>query len=91
MENLDTEKEQLAQIKKWVQENGLSVVMGVAVHGLHHFLEGRLGGGGFPGDLCRLAACVAAGTLLIIIGVRLLHIPEASHLLARITGRGGER
>jgi len=31
MEALDSEKEQLAQIKKWIQENGLSLVMGVVL------------------------------------------------------------
>lgn len=31
MENLDSEKEQLEQIKGWLQENGLSIVMGIVL------------------------------------------------------------
>lgn len=31
METLDSEKEQLASIKKWIQENGLSIVAGVVL------------------------------------------------------------
>lgn len=31
MDTMDSEKEQLAQIKKWIQENGLSLVMGIVL------------------------------------------------------------
>lgn len=31
MDNVDTEKEQLAQIKRWIHENGLSIVIGIIV------------------------------------------------------------
>ncbi len=31
MDTMDSEKEQLAQIKKWLQENGLSLVMGIVL------------------------------------------------------------
>lgn len=31
METLDTEKEQLQQLKRWLQENGLSLVLGIAL------------------------------------------------------------
>jgi len=31
MENMDSEKEQLEQVKKWIQENGMSLVLGVVL------------------------------------------------------------
>jgi len=31
MENMDSEKEQLQQIKRWIQENGMSLVLGVVL------------------------------------------------------------
>ena len=31
MENLDSEKEQLEQVKKWFQENGMSIVLGIVL------------------------------------------------------------
>ena len=31
MENFDSEKEQLEQIKSWLKENGLSIVLGIVL------------------------------------------------------------
>ncbi len=68
---------------------GLSLVMGLAVYRLNTFLESGFGGGGFVGEILRLACGMAAGTLITLIGVKILKIPEAERLISRFTGRRG--
>jgi putative peptidoglycan lipid II flippase len=64
----------------------LSAVMGVAAAWLHAVLETRLGGGGFPGELARLAAAIAVGIVITAIGMRVLNVPEARELWDRLPG-----
>ncbi len=68
---------------------GLSLIMGVAVHYLHQFMVGSFGGGGFGGELGRLAVSITAGGMITVAGASVLNIPEAERLLARIGRRGG--
>jgi hypothetical protein len=80
----------LAVLATTLKMAGLSVIMGVAVYRLNKFLDAGFGGGGFPGEILRLACGMSAGALLTLAGVKIFKIPEAERLLSRLGGRGGE-
>jgi putative peptidoglycan lipid II flippase len=75
-----------------VKMAAVSVVMGVACRLFHRGLGAVAGGGGFPGEILRLAGAIGVGLVLVAVGVRLLGIPEAVRMFRPWAGpRGGDR
>jgi len=70
----------------------LSIAMGIACHAFHAWIESLVAGGGLFGEILRLGAAIAVGLVIVIVGLYLMRIPEATALLRRIGGapRDGE-
>lgn len=61
----------------------LSVVMGGVCSLGHLGMERWTGGGGFGGEIARLATAIAAGVACVVLGIRALDLPEGRGLLAQ--------
>jgi putative peptidoglycan lipid II flippase len=69
---------------------GLSIGMGVLCHGFHDWLESIVAGGGLVGAILRLGAAIAVGVIIVIAGVHVMRIPEATALLRHFGVRTGD-
>lgn len=62
---------------------GLAAIMGVLCALAHASLERAVPGGGFAGDIGRLAGAILVGLTVVAAGVRVLDLPEGRRLLRR--------
>ena len=58
----------------------LSALMGTVVAWVHGGLVRTIGGGGLPGEIGRLGVAIASGVLFLVVGLRLMNLPEARAL-----------